>query len=179
MDVATPQRVERAAAQRVEQSSEEEPNYISDEDEPHPSPSAATQSNNFKDTAGYVSEEEEEAPLHKHKPRRSPRLNSMLQAKRPDAANNSLHRIAALAATETAQVPRLAIQQKRYAQGYAAANLELQLKEWAVDQHNKWATKYNFAGAVVDKETGKLLEYRDLISRPELRETWIRSLVMN
>ena len=26
------------------------------------------------------------------------------------------------------------------------------------------------------KKTGKLLEYRDLISRPDLRETWIRSL---
>ena len=130
MDVSIPQRVERAAAQRVEQSPEEEPNYISDDDEPHPSPSTATKHNYVKDTAGYVSEEEDEAPLHK--PRRSPRL----------------HRIAALAATETAHVPRLAIQQKRYTQGYAAANLELQLKEWAFDQHNEWATKYNFVGAV-------------------------------
>ena len=158
VDVSTPQRVERAAAQRVEQSPEEEPNYISDDEEPHPSPSAETKPNDINDAAGYASEEEDEAPPHK--PRRSPRL----------------HRIAALATTETAHVPRLAIQQKKYTQGYAAANLELQLKEWAFDQHNEWATKYNFAGAVVDKETGKLLEYRDLVSRPELRETWIRSL---
>ena len=41
---------------------------------------------------------------------------------------------------------------------------------------NEWAFSEFFAGAIIDKETGKALEYRDLIKRPELRETWEKSL---
>ena len=42
---------------------------------------------------------------------------------------------------------------------------------------NEWA--YNaseFAGAVIDKETGKQMEYRDLIKKTELLTLWTRSL---
>ena len=31
-------------------------------------------------------------------------------------------------------------------------------------------------GAIIDKDTGKKLEYRDLVKRPELREQWMKSL---
>ena len=77
---------------------------------------------------------------------------------------------------ETSSVPRLVIQQNRYIRGWLSANLELQLKEWVLKAHSDWADKRNFAGAIVGDKTGKILEYRDLIKKPELRETWIRSL---
>ena len=41
---------------------------------------------------------------------------------------------------------------------------------------DEWAYKYYFAGAIIDQETGKKLEYRDLVKRPEKREQWLRSL---
>ena len=42
------------------------------------------------------------------------------------------------------------------------------MKEWAFQEH--------FADAIIDDKTGKNLEYRDLIKRPELRERWYKSL---
>ena len=41
---------------------------------------------------------------------------------------------------------------------------------------NEWAFEEFFAGAITDKITGKALEYRDLIKRPDLKDTWERSL---
>ena len=78
-----------------------------------------------------------------------------------------LHRIVALAATESAVVPGVTVNEHaRYARGYAGANQKLQLNEWA----------YDFVGAIIDEKTGEKLEYRDLIKRPELRQRWEISL---
>ena len=52
--------------------------------------------------------------------------------------------------------------------GYHCANLSLQLDEWAHD--------FYFVGAIIDEATGEKLEYRDLIKRPELMDTWYRLL---
>ena len=73
------------------------------------------------------------------------------------------HRIVALVATETAEIPRLVIQQQKLTRGYGVANLELQIKEWGYDAQSDWAEANNFAGASVCPTTGKMLEYRDLI----------------
>ena len=48
------------------------------------------------------------------------------------------------------------------------ANQHLQLYEWAYKEY--------FAWAIIDDKTGQSLEYRDLIKRPELRDTWFKSL---
>ena len=40
----------------------------------------------------------------------------------------------------------------------------------------EWAFKDNFAGAIIGENTGKKLEYRDLIKRPELQQRWSVSL---
>ena len=65
-------------------------------------------------------------------------------------------------------MPELAVHQCKLTRGYHCANLSLQLDEWAHD--------FYFAGAIVDESTGEKLEYRDLIKRPELMETWYTSL---
>ena len=48
-----------------------------------------------------------------------------------------------------------------------AANIALQLNTWALEEH--------FAGAVADPDTGKQLEYRDLIAQAETKPTWSKS----
>ena len=52
--------------------------------------------------------------------------------------------------------------------GWSGANLDLQLNERAYVAH--------FAGSVIDKETGKSLEYRDLMKLPKYKDTWSTSL---
>ena len=81
--------------------------------------------------------------------RRSPRLNKLADAERPDAVGKSPHIIVALVATEKAEIPRMAIQQHKLARGYGAANLELQLREWGYENHSYWAEANNFARAIV------------------------------
>ena len=71
----------------------------------------------------YVSDDEgDERPAQR---RRSPRLRELANDERADEVNKTPHRIVALAAAETAEVPRLVIQQHKLARGYGAANLEL------------------------------------------------------
>ena len=60
------------------------------------------------------------------------------------------------------------MEQRKLTKGYASANLNLQLDEWACDT---W-----FVGAILDKKTRDKLEYRDLIKSPELRECWMQFL---
>ena len=43
-------------------------------------------------------------------------------------------------------------------------------------QINEWAFEDFFAGGIIDKESGKSLEYRDLMKHPDLKEMWERSL---
>ena len=66
-----------------------------------------------------------------------------------------MHRIASLPAREQAALPDLTIKLQKLTRGWSCANLDLQL--------NKWAYAAHFAGSVIDEETGKALEYRDLI----------------
>ena len=68
---------------------------------------------------------------------------------------------------EHVSVPGLVLGATTRLQGYAAANHYLQMKEWAFKEY--------FAGAITCKETGQALEYRDLMKRPELKDTWERS----
>ena len=115
----------------------------------------------------YISDDDGDERPARH--RRSPRLNKVLEEERPDRRDNVLHRIVALVAAETAEVPRLVIQQEKLTRGYGAANLELQLKKWGYDTHSNWAEANNLAGAIVCQATGNMLEYRDLIKIPELQ----------
>ena len=68
-----------------------------------------------------------------------------------------MHRIAALAATETATVPNLVISEGKLIRGWAQANQNLQL--------NEWAYKEFFAGVIIDEKTGESLEYQELIKK--------------
>ena len=52
--------------------------------------------------------------------------------------------------------------------GLHCANLNLKLDELAQD--------FYCAGAIIDEITGEKMEYRDLIKRPTLRDTWHKSL---
>ena len=65
----------------------------------------------------YISNNEDNARPTQH--RRSPRLNTSLDAEQPDVPGNAphLHRIVALAATETVEIPQLTIQSNKYARG--------------------------------------------------------------
>ena len=65
-------------------------------------------------------------------------------------------------------IPDLKVQKRKLARGWAGANLSLQL--------SKWGYKDLFAGAIIDEDTGRKLEYRDLIKRPDLRKRWTKSL---
>ena len=122
----------------------------------------------------YVSDDKGDERPTRH--RRNPCLNKYVEDKRPDRSNNVPHRIVALVAAETDEVPRLVIKQHKLARGYGAAKLELQLKEWGYESHSKRAEAKNFAGVIVCPTTGKILEYRDLINVPELPQMWIRLL---
>jgi hypothetical protein len=95
----------------------------------------------------YVSDDEDDVEPTRR--RRSPRLNKLADAERPDIVGNESHRIVALVATEKAEIPRLVIQQHKLARGYGAANLELQLREWGYKDHSDWAEANNFAVAIV------------------------------
>ena len=76
--------------------------------------------------------------------------------------------IVALAAHEKVSMPDFTIKDNTFRRGWASANLDLQMKEWAFEEH--------FAGAIIDDKTGEKLEYIDLIKRPELQERWYKSL---
>ena len=76
----------------------------------------------------YVSDDDDDDARPTRR-RRSPRLNNFLEDERPDRPSNAPHKIVALAAAETADIPDLATQQSKLTRGYGAANLELQLKE--------------------------------------------------
>ena len=71
----------------------------------------------------YVLGDEDDAQTARRQ--RSPRLNKLVDAERPDVAGNAPHRIVALAAAETAEIPRLTIQQHKLSKRYGVANLEL------------------------------------------------------
>ena len=96
--------------------------------------------------------------------RRSKRILQQIRGNEKEG----LHRIAAVAAKEAASIPNLTISNSNLTKGWTKANQNLQLEEWAFQDY--------FADAIIVKTTGESLEYRELIKRPETRETWFRSL---
>ena len=117
------------------------------------------------DDLNYVSDDEED-----DQPQRTIRRSKRVLQQLRDNKKDGLHRIAALAAKETAEVPDLWVKSNKLANGLASANLSLQLNEWAYEGAS------GFAGSVIDKATGKQMEYRDLVKTPELYVLWTRSL---
>ena len=73
------------------------------------------------------------------------------QREDPEEHNPNLHCIYNLVETEQATVPPLAVDQRKLTQGYHAANLNLQLEEWAY--------KFYFVDAIINQETREKLEY--------------------
>ena len=116
------------------------------------------------DALNYISDDEDDA-----QPRQTIRRSKRVLQQLRDNEKDGLHHIAALVATETAEVPDLIVKTNKLANGMASANQFLQMNEWAYDASE-------FAGAVIDEETGKQMEYRDLIKKPELFSLWTRSL---
>ena len=116
------------------------------------------------DEFNYISDDEDDAQPQQII-RRSKRVLRQLRDTKKDGPNY----IAALVENETAEVPDLVVKTNKLANGMASANQYLQMNEWAYDASE-------FAGAVIDEETGKRMEYRDLIKKPELLSLWTRSL---
>ena len=100
---------------------------------------------------------DDEDDTHTTRRKRSPRLNTLVNAERPNAVGNAPHRSVALAAKEKAKPPRLVIKQHKLTRGYGAANLELQLGEWGYEDHSDWAEANNFAGAIICPKQAKHL----------------------
>ena len=125
---------------------------LGEQDAPLPANSAQKAKETTRAPHALATDDEHERPP----PHRSRRILSQ----RPSVEGDSLHRIVALAAKKTAVVPPLPVEQRKFTRGYASANLNLKLDEWAYDT---W-----FVGAILDENTGDKLEYRDLIKRLKL-----------
>ena len=82
-----------------------------------------------------------------HRPRRIQRVRAQKRK------SNNDH-IAFFAENETADIPALTIK-IRGERGLGAANMHLQRDEWAYYKY--------FANAIIDEDTGKYLEYRELV----------------
>ena len=81
--------------------------------------------------------------------------------------NNTLHPIVFIAASETADIPALTVK-IRGTILLGGANMHLQLDGWAYDEY--------FDNAIIDEETGKSLEYRDLVKMEKYQDTWNTSI---
>ena len=101
----------------------------------------------------YDSDDEDDDynPTINHRARRSKQVLRQQSAPTHTGPNH----IAALAASETASVPDLTVQQRKLTHDLGRANLDLQMKELAFEE--------NFTGVVIDENTGETLEYRHLI----------------
>ena len=89
------------------------------------------------------------------------RISQRVREKKP---NNN--RIAFLAENETADIPVLKIK-RRGARELGGANMHLQLDEWDYDKY--------FVNEIIDEDTGKSLEYRDLVKMGNYDDTWTNS----
>ena len=105
-------------------------------------------------------DDEDEGTTINHIPRR--RQTVMAQKRK---SNND--RIDFIAKYETADIPALTIK-SRGARGLGGANMHLQLDEWAYDKY--------FENEIIDEETGKFLEYRDLVKMEKYQDTWNTSI---
>ena len=73
-------------------------------------------------------------------------------------------------------IPSIKVQspQGKYAQGYGAANHALQLWQLQAKMHAN-LPKEGFAGAIIDDETGKSLEFQHLLKMDKYRDIWMKS----
>ena len=76
----------------------------------------------------------------------------------------------------TSIIPRIKVKipQHKYAQGYGAANHALQLWQLQATIHANLLNE-GFAGAIIDDETSKYIEFRHLIKMDKYRDIWIKS----
>ena len=115
------------------------------------------------DTA-YISDDEDDNEPAPHT--RAQRSKRALAQHRQDKWD-SLYRYDVLAAHEQAIIPDLTVKDSLSTKGILTANIVLQL--------NKRALKEHVARAVTDPDTGKQLEYRDLITQAKTKPTWSKS----
>ena len=73
-------------------------------------------------------------------------------------------------ATETTLPLGILMHDAKYSRGYAVTKKKPQMDEWAYKEY--------FAAAIIDETTGKAMEYRDLIKKPDLRALRERSLAI-
>ena len=103
----------------------------------------------------YVSDDEEEYKdniTHNHRVRRSKRVQQNLRLHEHDKLIRSVN----LVEHDIPTIPDLTINvQQKLSRGLWQAN--------KIPKLGKWAHAMYFAGAIVDDETGKALEYCDLI----------------
>ena len=99
-------------------------------------------------------------------------LNSVHKLKRLTRASAQAAAMAVIVeATATATTPT-----RRHNLRHRFALAVEQLRPDAYDSDNFFATHpHNYANAVLDKDTGKKLEYRQLIKHPRFAEAWLRS----
>ena len=135
-------------------------NYVSD-DENEPAPTSKDYESSEKEDDWDMDNLNTAPSPHI---RRSKRVMQQLR----DNEKDGLHRIAALAAKETALPPGLLMRNSKYSSGYGNANKNLQMEEWAYKEY--------FAAAIINASTGEPMKYRDLMKKPDLRELWQRSL---
>ena len=126
-----------------------------------PNPTAPIEEPMIDLDAAYISDDEDgEATPPSPRARRSRRV----LAQQHQDERDKLHRIAFLAA----QSPDLTIKDNRPTRGLGGANVNLQLSERAYAQH--------VVGAVIDDDTGKQLEYQELVKKDKCRDNWIKYL---
>ena len=63
----------------------------------------------------------------------------------------------------------------KYTRGFAAANHALQVYQLARSMHDRNSLPENFANAILDEETGRSLEFRQLIKLDKYRDIWMHS----
>ena len=86
-----------------------------------------------------------------------------------DNKKDGLRHISALAEKETALLTGLLIRNPKHSSKYSNANKKTQMGEWAYKEY--------FAAAIINEATGKIIEYKDLTKKHNLKELWQYLLV--
>ena len=119
------------------------------------------------DEPNYISDDDDDDAAAETSPR-ARRSKRVLRQQRIDD-QQAMHRIVNLVTHETAEVPDLVINlERKMSRGLGHANEALQIAEWAQEEL--------FVNAIVDKETGNSMEYRDLIKSAKHKVVWERAL---
>lgn len=116
--------------------------------------------------AAYISDDEEDDALPLEDPPPLPRYNLQSRQNLVNAVNSNI---------DPGLVPAIHINrpQHKLARGYAAASHTLQF--FKLHSTMKANFPEEFAGAVIDEETGKSLEFRHLIKMKKYHDIWMKS----